>query len=979
MDEIHGDEEAHVIGEARRVTAGRSHYDVFLSYASGDEEFVERLARKLDSEDIHVFLSPWHLVPGERWQEALEEALDRSNACAVFMGRTLGPWQNREMRAALETEAEKRGFRLIPVLLPGVGEIPRFLRALTWVDFRAGIESETAFHRLLAGIHGTAPGPGTDAAVDDQRKTLGDGSYAGREASARDAAFFRERNASVFVGRNEELAEIDALLARHDSGLLLIRGGAGTGKTTLLAHLVLSLRQRSQPVIHHIFSSESRSLAEAYLHLAQQLCLHHRVELPIVPESTARLRDLVYGLIEDRGAGGGGRLIVAIDGLDEADQPFSPPFPSELPRGVFVIATVRDVGDFIPEKLAPWRELAVVDLTLHNLSREALAVWLEAVGGASADASLVDALHRMTGGYPLYTRFLIGDIVDAMRAGRNPTEVLSVSPRGFTGYVREQLKRVARDEAVRGQRGVQTLFAMLAEARGELATPDLEALCGLTAWDLEALPWSVTRWLRIRGTTGGERFAFAHPLLAAEFSAVLGNAANDARRELLRYCERWREHRSEYVLQHFPGHLVAEGRILELQRLLTDSPLWMETRRAVEGTISGYLSDVELTLRHIPQTTLEKWKPLVLLEVARQAVRARAVGAADDALRLFFVLGQRREAEEMARMRATSQGRFRGLLTAIRELPADDADAPRLLAALRAAALAITEPLARGEALAAAATVARTTGPEAFDELFALAVEESATLRAGWARAQLNCDLALLTDDTRYRDEAIRISLDETEPKRPILAVKLARAGAVDAALTYVRTLPKCRVTALDEIAELLVERGDVIAALQVLDLARAEWKDESGREDWVNELPRALSALVAARVARPILERLPPNDVSGWFFQSACAVASAAAAEGDLALVRAAAARAVHPPLASVVVYVAAHAPGVDRSVRAVLAEESLVAWRAVPPEAQGGEVGPHMARALINAQQLEEAAGILELPPPQSLSKAIANIHLV
>lgn len=147
-------------------------YDVFLSHSGADKPAVEELARKLLAAGITPFLDKWNLVPGEPWQEALEEALDESGTCAVFLGPGgMGPWQNEEMRSALATRTQDEAFRVIPVLLPGSfeprkEELPRFLRRLTWVDFRAGLLDEDAFHRLLSGIRGTAPGPGGKAAPD---------------------------------------------------------------------------------------------------------------------------------------------------------------------------------------------------------------------------------------------------------------------------------------------------------------------------------------------------------------------------------------------------------------------------------------------------------------------------------------------------------------------------------------------------------------------------------------------------------------------------------------------------------------------------------------------------------------------------------------------------------------------------------------------------------------------------------------------
>src|SRR6185436_5458081 len=135
-------------------------FDVFLSHNGEDMEAVEELAHRLvDEAQLKPWLDKWNLVPGEPWQEALEEALDSSRTCAVFLGPSgIGPWQNEEMRVALQSRVSERGFRVIPVLLPEAQtpagrELPRFLTRLTWVDFTGpqGLKSEVAFRRLVAG------------------------------------------------------------------------------------------------------------------------------------------------------------------------------------------------------------------------------------------------------------------------------------------------------------------------------------------------------------------------------------------------------------------------------------------------------------------------------------------------------------------------------------------------------------------------------------------------------------------------------------------------------------------------------------------------------------------------------------------------------------------------------------------------------------------------------------------------------------
>src|SRR5262249_26994001 len=139
-----------------------------LSHRGVDKALVEALAIRLTAEGLKPFLDQWHLVPGEPWEEALEDALDQSATCAVFIGPGgLGPWENEEMRSALDARTRDKTLRVIPVILPGTNiednpVLPRFLRRLTWVDFRAGIENPEAFRRLVAGIRGEAPGSGSD-------------------------------------------------------------------------------------------------------------------------------------------------------------------------------------------------------------------------------------------------------------------------------------------------------------------------------------------------------------------------------------------------------------------------------------------------------------------------------------------------------------------------------------------------------------------------------------------------------------------------------------------------------------------------------------------------------------------------------------------------------------------------------------------------------------------------------------------------
>jgi Tfp pilus assembly protein PilF len=164
--------------ECQREMSDDKIYDVFLSHNGRDKEAVEDLARRLvEKAGLKPWLDKWNLVPGEPWQEALELALDSSRTCAVFLGPDgVGPWQNEEMRAALQERVTQSGFRVIPVLLPGAlqpdrKQLPRFLSRLTWVDFSGpgGLKDDLVFGRLVAGVRGLAPGMGGGPGPDTEK------------------------------------------------------------------------------------------------------------------------------------------------------------------------------------------------------------------------------------------------------------------------------------------------------------------------------------------------------------------------------------------------------------------------------------------------------------------------------------------------------------------------------------------------------------------------------------------------------------------------------------------------------------------------------------------------------------------------------------------------------------------------------------------------------------------------------------------
>ncbi len=127
---------------------------VFLSYAHKDgADYVRQLATDLQAQGF----DPWwdeKILPGERWNEAIQAAIEQSSVMVVLLTK----------RAAASTEIEdewnyarQRGLLLIPVLYPGIKPeaIPIRLRGFQWLDART--DYAEALRRLVETLRAPKP------------------------------------------------------------------------------------------------------------------------------------------------------------------------------------------------------------------------------------------------------------------------------------------------------------------------------------------------------------------------------------------------------------------------------------------------------------------------------------------------------------------------------------------------------------------------------------------------------------------------------------------------------------------------------------------------------------------------------------------------------------------------------------------------------------------------------------------------------
>jgi hypothetical protein len=96
-------------------------YDVFVSYARSDEVVAGELNSWLRVEGFSTFFDRRELRPGLRWIPALEDAIGRSKAVAILVGKHgIGNTQQYERELALVRQTGDAAFPVIPVLMPGL-------------------------------------------------------------------------------------------------------------------------------------------------------------------------------------------------------------------------------------------------------------------------------------------------------------------------------------------------------------------------------------------------------------------------------------------------------------------------------------------------------------------------------------------------------------------------------------------------------------------------------------------------------------------------------------------------------------------------------------------------------------------------------------------------------------------------------------------------------------------------------------------
>jgi len=130
-------------------------FDVFLAHNSQDKPFVRAIGEELKRRNLRPWFDEDQIPPGSWFQDFIQEAIPRVKCAAIFVGPNgLGNWEILELRVFI-SQCINRGIPVIPVLLPGVKEIPEelwFFKELMWVRFFESVDEIEVLDNLEWGI-----------------------------------------------------------------------------------------------------------------------------------------------------------------------------------------------------------------------------------------------------------------------------------------------------------------------------------------------------------------------------------------------------------------------------------------------------------------------------------------------------------------------------------------------------------------------------------------------------------------------------------------------------------------------------------------------------------------------------------------------------------------------------------------------------------------------------------------------------------
>ncbi len=579
---------------------------------------------------------------GQQSVEALSKREDLNAASAYFVELLTSELKHE---SALQPLFDSRALESLPAIEAKLDQLANALKQAmtiannyeqTIVNRSGGVDLQAQDVTIGGDV------VGRDKIVSNTYNTYFTGEFATLDdLYVRPDAVFQRVQVQDFVGREWLTAKVDAFLndEKRKSGMFLLVGEAGVGKTSFMAHLVSERRYL------HLFAEQvpgEVNVSRALQSLGAQLVARYQIDpykekgtLPAIATFPDFL-DKLLRLAADK-LSTGEKIVIVCDALDEAGTaPNGNVFglSSVLPDGVYFILSQRPVAtvklsikaDLVKETIdaAGADNLRDVERYLIAVSRRPEVIHqLRAHNYTEAD--FVRVLKERSGGVWMYLFYVVSEIAGGSRA---PLD-LATLPSGLAGYYTDYWGDWSEGRNGRGDGPAKwdTVYAPLLATLAAAQLPiDLNLLL---AWSkVQTTKYEVERLLRRnwrafiteRKIDHTPHFALYHASLrnfltgqvdrqgltleAEQLSDELSRRTREAH---ARIVEHYRQQCNgnwvklvddDYARTHLCLHLSASGDDETMYQLVAMSNAWAEAKYAQEESYTGYLIDLNRAWRY---------------------------------------------------------------------------------------------------------------------------------------------------------------------------------------------------------------------------------------------------------------------------------------------------------------------------------------------------------------------------------------------
>lgn len=572
-----------------------------------------------------------------------------------------------------------------------------------------------------------------------------------------------------FVGRDDAIRVVKDLVALGQGGYLLLEGPAGFGKTALITKLVElgeggKIHTTARLLYFFIRQQRDRHTAKSFLEaLNQQLVDTLKIEQPIavlLPE----LERQWWSLWEkaQRATSAQNKLVFLVDGLDEMavnGLTIADYLPSSLPPHIYFVITSRP---------SPPALLRVPD---HHLLRMARVHCLDRFGSQEVRELLalmgdrvqrketfIDQVLKVTKGEPLYLRFLCEDIAVW---GERAQEMLSQMPEGVEKYFRLQFTFLRTQ--VQGKPYEKTVFdtlGLLVLAKAPLTEEDLAGALNTEKRAVKSGIEQIRRFLLGEGS-----YELMHPQFMKVADEWFGkDEKRGYLRQLLTYCSRWQEQKSDYALRYYTAHLIEAGLVEQLHDLLNTPFVQFKACQSYSDIVDDLDRGIQAAKKAGNEALPKAVKYLLILA----GIRSHANLLPIKIFAAMAKLGQGRRAAGFINLIVDPINKNSAWIEILKETL--DPRSARDLRQMEQMLEPIDDPYFRSEALAVGAEVMGRSDPEEAKRLLRRSLEEASRIGGPFFTTQKLLSIAqkALSIEPALTIEALERALELTKGFRTV-------------------------------------------------------------------------------------------------------------------------------------------------------------------------------------------------------------------